>query len=501
MAKKIYVEDKEITAAQYLNNNNELYFSNAIKVPQRFSTLNKLIMRDLNSTTKSPSFYLYTKDQINTYLQNPYSNQQALRNAAIYIYGASPHFKRLIQYFAGLTDLSYIVSPHKVDTSSVDVEKVRNNYNKTMSLLSDMNIKEQFEKVVTVCLREDTFYGTLWVSNGNVTLQQLPSDYCDIAVIEGNVFNVSFNFSYFDTDTSLINLYPPEFKTKYNLYQKDRTGKKWQELDSPTSFAIKCNKDIPNYALPPFVGIFREIYDLEDYRQLKLTKTELENYAMLVMTLGVDDEGNWQIDLDKAKAFYRNLENVLPEEIGAVLSPMPIEKISFEKSHTGDTDTIADAEQNLFTSAGVSSLLFNNEKASSNALLLSIKVDQALTFSIVKSIESAINRFIQSYSYGKNFKVVFLDCSPFNRKELGDQYLKACQYGLPMISYYAASQGLSQSDIDGMNLLENDILGFIDRFSPLKSSATLSSSDNELGRPTKSLGEISDNGEISAEGQ
>ena len=37
--------------------------------------------------------------------------------------------------------------------------------------------------------------------------------------------------------------------------------------------------------------------------------------------------------------------------------------MSFEKSNTGDTNTVADAEQNLFTAAGVSSLLFNNAKA------------------------------------------------------------------------------------------------------------------------------------------
>lgn len=103
-------------------------------------------------------------------------------------------------------------------------------------------------------------------------------------------------------------------------------------------------------------------------KNLKLTKTELENYAILVMTLGINADGEWEMDEKKARDFYSNLANVLPEEIGAVLSPMPINKISFEKSNVGDTDTIAAAEQKLYTAAGVSSLLFNNEKASSNAL-------------------------------------------------------------------------------------------------------------------------------------
>ena len=33
-------------------------------------------------------------------------------------------------------------------------------------------------------------------------------------------------------------------------------------------------------------------------KQLKLTKTALENYAMLSMKLPMDDDGNWGIDYD-----------------------------------------------------------------------------------------------------------------------------------------------------------------------------------------------------------
>ena len=183
---------------------------------------------------------------------------------------------------------------------------------------------------------------------------------------------------------------------------------------------------------------------------------------------------------------------------------MPINKISFERTHTGDTDTIADAEQNLFSAAGVSSLLFNNDKASANALILSIKADQAITFGIVKSIEDAVNRFVQYQSYGKNFKVTFLDCSPFNRKELGDMYLKACQYGVPMVSYYCASQGLGQAEMDCMNFLENDILDIKNTFIPLQSSNTQSSAESkgatdEGGAPIKDTDDLSESGEQNRE--
>lgn len=477
-----------------------------VGVSERFAMLNRLITRDMNNNTNTPTFSKYTKDNIQQYLENPYRYEQQLRKAVVYIYGASSHFRRLVQYFVGLNDLSYVVSPYKIDPKTANTKSIARNYRKTINAMDMMNVKSQFPKILTVCIREDCFFGTIWTTSDNITIQQLPSDYCAISTIEGNVLNVTFDFSYFDSRKNLLPYYPKEFEKKYNIYRSNR-NEKWQELDSPTSFAIKCNNDILDYALPPLAGILREVYDLEDYKALKLTKTTLENYAMLVMKLGISESGDWQLDLDKAKDFYRNLDAVLPEEVGSVLSPMDISKISFERTNTGESNTTADAEQNLFSAAGVSSLLFNNDKASSNALLLSIKADQAITFGIVKSIEDMVNRYIQSQSYGKNFKVTFLDCSPFNRKELGDMYLKACQNGLPFILKYAASQGMSQSDVDSMSYLENEVLGLTDMFKPLKTSSTLSKADtansngstDEGGAPAKDIGDLTDSGEASRE--
>lgn len=482
-------------------------FSGMIGISSKFAVLNRLITRDLNNNTTTPTFSLYSKEDVQGYLANPYTYEKQIRNAVTYIYGASSHFRRIIQYFASLSDLAYVVSPYKIDPKSTNAKTINRNYRKVLNALSAMSIKTQFPKILTVCLREDTFYGTMWVTNDNITIQQLPSDYCAISTIEGNVLNVSFDFSYFDSHSALLEFYPQEFKTKYAVYQKQRTSR-WLELDSPTSFAIKVNNDILSYSLPPFIGILRELYDLEDYKQLKLTKTALENYAMLVMALPMDKDGNWGIDLNKAKEFWQNLDSVLPEEVGSILTPMPITKIGFEKSNTGDTNTISDAEQNIFTSAGVSSLLFNNEKASANALALSIKADQSLTFGIVRSIEDAVNRFIQAQSYGKNFKVTFLDVSPFNRKEMGDAYLKAASYGLPTIAMYAASQGLGQAELDAMSFLETEVMGLQDMFRPIQSSTqmsgNISSTDSnaptdEGGRPQSDGTDLTDSGEQSSE--
>ena len=465
-----------------------------------FSALGKLTYRDLNEYQSKEHFYLYTKDQIAKFLKDPASNEKELRKAMVYIYNASSHIRRLIQYFAGLTDLAYIIAPHKVNLESEDVKKFKVKYQKTADLLDGANISNQFSEILTVCFREDTYFGTLRESSDGITLQQLPSDFCQITSREDGVFNVSFDFSYFDSRSNLLPFFSNEFQMKYDMYkgkiQSNYKGKKWIELDPPHSFAIKFNQDTPEYSTPPFAGVLREVYDIEDYKNLRLSKTELENYAMLVMTLGVDSNGNWVMDFDKAKEFWSNLSSVLPEQIGSILTPMPIEKISFDHSGVAEADRITEAENNLWSASGVSSMIFNSKITSSNALLMSIKADQALTYSVVKSIESMLNRFLKSKSYSKHFHVFFLDTSRFNRKEVSDMCFKGCQYGMPLVSMYCASLSLNQSDMMSVNWLEEKVLNITSKFKPLQSSATMSGGS---GRPQLDSEELTDAGEISRE--
>lgn len=104
-----------------------------IGISSKFALLNKLITRDLNNNTNAPTFALYSKDDINTYLSNPYRYEKQLRKAVIYIYGASSHFRRLIQYFVGLSDLAYVVEPYKIDPKKANIKTMGNNYRKVLN--------------------------------------------------------------------------------------------------------------------------------------------------------------------------------------------------------------------------------------------------------------------------------------------------------------------------------------------------------------------------------
>lgn len=447
----------------------------------RYAKLNRITTRVLNDNQlkNDPIFYRYTKDDISRYLSNPGKYEQELRDASVYMYGASPHYYRIIKYFAGLSDLSYIVSPYKVNLDELmesrKIDKFKKNYNKTLDFISSMDITVQLRKMLLVALRDGIGFYTTWRTADNIVFQQLPSKYCKIETVEGGVPNVSFNFSYFSRKEGMLDYYPPEFRDKYENIYKRNTTSKWIELSSPDSFAITANPDIIDYSIPPLSGIFREIYDLEDYKSLKLARTELENYALLAMKLGVDKDGHWALDFNTAVDFWKNLEGVLPDEVGSVLTPMDIDMFNFDKSGTANDDEIANTENLIWSAAGVSSQIFENEKATAEALLISIKSDQAITFTVVKSIEAALNRYLQSFAFGKQFKIQFLDVSPYNRKEFADLCKDGVTLGAPFVSMYCAALGIDQAEMNNMCTLEQDILDVHSRFKPLMSSYTQSS--------------------------
>lgn len=48
-------------------NSKEARFDDAFHLPTRFAGLNKLVLRDMNGTNASPTFYLYSKDKISEF--------------------------------------------------------------------------------------------------------------------------------------------------------------------------------------------------------------------------------------------------------------------------------------------------------------------------------------------------------------------------------------------------------------------------------------------------
>lgn len=472
-----------------------------------YANLSKIGIRNLESTSETnPTYTKYTKDQLVTYLGNPASYEKQLRKMSKYLFNISNYYRRLIQYFANMPTYSYTISPYGLDRSkTVNANKLKKAYYSSVAAVELMNLPHEATKMFTIAFRDDVYYGYEWETNDSVAFQNLDADYCKISSIEDGVYNFAFDFSYFDSNQDKLPNYPPEFQTMYNTYKTNTQLYKWQELDSTKSICIKVNEHdyIP---IPPFVSLFSALADIEDYRAISKNASETNNYKALAMEIPLGDKGEFLIDYNDAKEFYDMMTNVLPPNIGAILTPMKLTDWNFEKSGVNsDTNEVAKAEATFFTTAGVNKILFGGgEDPSATTLNLCTVNDQMIVFAVMRQLERWVNRKLKSVSSSYKFRINFLPVTHYNIAEMHERYLKDATYGMPTRTAALATAGYAGTDYENMTYLENEILGLGNNEIPLKSSNTQSgSAGDEGGRPTKaSKGEgLSDAGNVSADRQ
>lgn len=452
----------------------------------------------------------YTKKFLLNCMYNPKLHEKELREISRYLYATSPQYKRTINYFANMCPLDYIIRPFKFDAEKYNKDNgktFKSCYKKACDYLEVLNFKHEMNKAKLIAWREDVFYGYIYKTKDSAYIRPLNPDYCKISGICDGCYKYAFDFSYFDiySDTLEIELnnYGDEFKEKYNIYKNDRT-KRWQELEHSNEFCLKISEDI-DYPLIPLLGTLPAIYDIEDYKNIKLSSSELENYKALGLEVPINEDGLPTIDENIMRNYYDMILNVLPKNVGLYMLPTSVKEINFEKSNT-TSDEVSEAVKNYWNDVGVSSLLFGGDNQSSTSLKISLVADETLAFNVNRQIERNINRLLKSISGSVKFQVSILDVSYYHQKDMHDLYIKDAQYGIPTKTSILASLGFNQDVVDGMSFMENDFLDLISKFVPLQSSYTSTSTstieaEENNGRPTSEelSQDLTDAGEITSE--
>ena len=465
-----------------------------------FSKLTDVQLLNLASNNYSSVFYTkYKKADIIRYLKNPESNAKQLRNASIYLYEVSAQYRRVVNYFAHMCPLNYIMYPFKFDvTKTVNDKSFKASYKKATDFMSIFNLRHEMRKALTIAWREDIFAGYIYQTKDSFYIRKLPPDYVKIASIVDGCYIVAFDFSFFRSREDQLEYYGEEFIEKYEAYKKDATLR-WQLLDEKRQFCLKISEDV-TYPLIPLAGCLVGIYDIEDYKDLQKGASILRNYKALGLKLPTDENGNLLINKTLADQFYQMITNITPENIGVFETPMDVEVYDFEKSGAEDPDKTYEAIRNFYNDVGVSSLLFGSDKQTAASLNISITADECLCFAVNRQIERNINRLLKNLSGTQKFQITILDISEFHRQQFHDLLLKDAQYGVPVKSAIAAATGLDQPIMNAMMFMENDFLKMHEKMIPLNSSYT-QSSDEEAGRPTaeENGDEISDSNENTRE--
>lgn len=454
-----------------------------------------------NSTTKT--WTVFSKDSLRTYLQNPYSanSQTNLRNLAKFLYTLSFPLRRIINYFASLPDFSmYKVNLDFSLVEENDEESLLQDYEDACRFIRKMNLEINMFKLLVIAWREGIVYFQPYQDDdGTMLLMPLDSQYCKVGSIGyNNLLHVAYDFSYFNGSNSFyLDIWDPEFKTKYNAYQRDNTLR-WQELDTARAFKIDIS-DL-DLVIPTFASLFEGLIDLIDLQSLIAVKDSLDIYKLLVMKIPLLNSKNpddLALNLTLAQKFYAKALGILPEEIGLILSPgMDIDSVSFDKSATSDTNAIADSYQNLMEQTGISQIFDSSRLTGASSVKMSMLSDTLMaTKGIMQQIAAFVNERIQMEYPNSVAYLKFIDTTTYTKDDRIAQVEKAASLGLPVKQEYMTLLGYDPLETIASDWLETKLGMSVDKFiHPLVSSHTQSGNSDTGGAPEKDDGDLTDEG-------
>ena len=477
---------------------------NELSLIKMFSSLEKLGVGfdstlDINSRTKNGKkrkIKRWDVETVETWLENPIDYAKELRDLSLFLMQSNTLYYRAVNYMATMPMICPVLLPNSIEKS---IEEMRASYLKSATYLDVLNLPHEMVKVFETLFAEAVFYGIESQEGDSYYIKKLNPDYCRITRVVDGAYAFSFDMSFFDNDNTL--LYLPAyceiwkgFNKAYKEYKKDKITKRWVSIPPEISVCFKIGQST-EYSIPPFVSVFSDLCNVEDYKTLNKISTEQANYQLLGLEMETnsksDKPNDFKVSTDVVMSFYNMIAGGLPSGVGAFVTPVSAKPIKFEK-RTGDINQVANATSSLYDSLGLASVLFAGA-SNSGTLKYSTRVDESLIFGIYRQIERWVNRKMKFAGF--DYHVKLLDITVFSKNDVQSEYLKLAQASIPVKSHLAASAGLSPKDMMNSAYLETAILDFEESWKPLSTSHTQSSSADEGGREEKEDTELSDAGQ------
>lgn len=466
-------------------------------------------LRDVNKSTTGRTINSFNKDSLRSYLQNISSNEKNLRNLSRYLYYRSQVYFRLIYYNSNMfcLDARSVIPEYNVSEEN-DKEAMLKSYGDTLNALDKMNLQYEFLKAYLTCFREDVFYGVYYFdpeseNKKSFVIMPLDPDYCKIeGVWETGDFAFSMDMSYFRSHQELLEYWGEPFQSLYKESQRDNI--KYKTIPPEYGICLKAHPEDWETVVPVYSGLLNSIISLIDQEDIAAIADEQSIYKMIWMELetisGSDEPNDWKVDPNLVLPYWNRMVNEgLPDNgyISSAIVPGKLNSISFPDAQDSEVNRVENATRTVLNTSGGSQILNSSSISGSTAFNAAIKSDTEFALStLLPQTEAIVNRILFLYVDNPS-KVVFHEVSTYTKDEYKASVLKDCEYGLSSKLLVNNLNGFTEKDTLAINFLENECLGLMDKFVPVKSSHTTSNADKEAGGQTKEDTEISDDGEKS----
>lgn len=474
-----------------------------------FEKIKELLQRNVRNNSNK-TYTQYTKELIKTYLLNPTSNIDTLREVSRFLVRNSMIYKKMLHYYATMPLFLYSVTQYNDLSKSITANKALKGYEEVLRRLNTFNMQKELYTVIATTLRDGIYCGYVYESEDKgMFVMPLDPQYCRIyGKTEEGEWIVHFNAAYFDSGNNKefvkginddgVGVWADVFVDGYEAYKSQGRDFQWFRLEPERTLCMIAGTDDEfETPLPHFLPLFISLLDLIDLEQIIASKTELENYILLVSKIPMihnsEDVDDFSISLELAQQFNAMLEQVVPDLVGVAYSPMEIDTVKFDKSNSSeDTDKLAQSMQNLFNNAGISQLVVAGG-ASSNSIGLNhaIENDMSNVWTYVSRLESWFNFYI-SMNISEGYKFKYHQMTWYNRDSYISNMQGAATLGYNPLDYFVCVSNKTPYEVLNDLRFNSLALNINQWLVPLQSSYTQSgnATSDKGGAPTKSEGEI-----------
>lgn len=487
-------------------NQNENYQKRNSAQKLTFAQLEEIIQRNVSKNVNK-TYTQYTKDTVKSYLQSPATSLKYIVAISRFLERVSSLYKKILTYYAATPLFYYNLIQENDITKSLNGNKILKDYYTIAKQFNGFDIAKEMFNAIYMTARDGMYVGFMYGDEEHSFLMPLDIDFIRISgknkagqwipYFDATFFKSGNNSIFVEgLDGSGSGVWDKVFVDGWNAYQADTTNARWFMLPPERTFVMIAGSDDQfDVPLPYLSSLFISLMDLVDLEAIIASKSELENYKLLVSKIplinGSEDVDDFSLSLDLAEKFNEILEGALPDLVTAVTSPMEIDTIDFNKSNsTEDTDALSKSMQNFFNNAGVSQLVVaGGSSTNSVGLKHALANDLSNIWVWVNRIESWLNYYIKS-NISEGYKIKIHEISWYNKEEYQNLMKESACLGASAMAYLTSLGNTPYIALQQLHF-ENAI-GLKSLMIPLNSSFTQSGSNN--GRPTKDDGDLSEDG-------
>lgn len=255
-------------------------------------------------------------------------------------------------------------------------------------------------------------------------------------------------------------------------------------------------------ALPYFLPVFTSLLDLLDLEQILASKTELENYILLLSKIplipNTDEVDDFAVSFELVQMIQEMIDEAVPALVGTAYTPCDLEVVNFNnKNQAEDTNKLAEAMNNLFSNLGVSELVVSGGASTNSVgLMQSIRNDESLSLKYVDRLSAWMNTYIK-LNYSQDFIFKFHRITYFSQNDFVSVMKDAATLGLPVAMDYATALGSTPYEVMASTYMENALEIKTKLWQPLQTSYVQSGT---AGAPEKNAEDLSDEGLATRDG-